>query len=112
VAGRDYQPVTGILWLFALQGAALAIVQCALTAAVAVDRTHAALVAWCGLALETALILTLADGSLRRVLAIAVACAAGVAVVTVVVALAVHTRRAEQTTAAAAEAAGTGPSAG
>lgn len=93
VAGRDYQPVTGLLWLFALQGAVLAIVQCALTAAVAVDRTHAALVAWCGLAIEAALILTIANGSLERVLSIAVSCATAVAVVTVAVALAVHARR-------------------
>ncbi|WP_308212163.1 MULTISPECIES: polysaccharide biosynthesis protein [Nocardia] len=60
-AGRDYAPIEGLLWLFALDGALLALLQGALLSAIAVDRTAPAVVIWLGLALEVALALTIID---------------------------------------------------
>lgn len=93
VIDQDYTPVVGLLWLFALQGALLAVAQGALISAVAADRTRAALIAWCGLIIEVVLILTAVDGDLERLLSIAVACSAGVAAVTVAFAVRLHSGR-------------------
>lgn len=60
-AGRDYAPIEGLLWLFALHGAVLAVLQGALLSAIAVNRTAFAGLAWAGLALEVVLMLTLAS---------------------------------------------------
>ena len=60
-AGRDYAPIQGLLWLFALHGAILAVLQGALLSAIAVRRTALAGLAWGGLALEVVLMLTLAN---------------------------------------------------
>ncbi|MFI5714709.1 polysaccharide biosynthesis protein [Nocardia sp. NPDC051750] len=60
-AGRDYAPIQGLLWLFALHGAILAVLQGALLSAIAVNRTALAALAWVGLALEVVLMLTLAS---------------------------------------------------
>ncbi|WP_328398595.1 polysaccharide biosynthesis protein [Nocardia sp. NBC_00416] len=59
-AGQDYAPIQGLLWLFALHGAILAVLQGALLSAIAVNRTALAGLAWAGLALEVVLMLTLA----------------------------------------------------
>ncbi|WP_433625481.1 polysaccharide biosynthesis protein [Nocardia sp. CA-120079] len=54
-AGQDYAPIQGLLWLFALQGAVLAVLQGALLSAIAVDRTALAALTWLGLAVEVVL---------------------------------------------------------
>ncbi|WP_433757663.1 polysaccharide biosynthesis protein [Nocardia sp. CA-135398] len=54
-AGQDYAPIQGLLWLFALQGAILAVLQGALLSAIAVDRTALAAVTWLGLLVEVVL---------------------------------------------------------
>lgn len=51
-AGRDYAPIQDLLWLFALAGALLAVLQGALLSAIAADRTAPAVVIWVGLAVE------------------------------------------------------------
>lgn len=61
LAGQDYAPIQGLLWLFALHGAILAVLQGALLSAIAVQRTALAGIAWTGLALEVVLVLTLAS---------------------------------------------------
>ncbi len=60
-AGQDYAPIEGLLWLFALHGAILAVLQGALLSAIAVQRTALAGIAWAGLVLEVVLVLTLAN---------------------------------------------------
>lgn len=91
LVGQDYAPVAGLLWAFALHGACLAIVQCALLSAIAGDRTRIALVAWAGLAVEMTLMLTVA-GTVGQMIGIAVCCAAATAAVSCAVALA-HSSR-------------------
>ncbi|MFD3744782.1 polysaccharide biosynthesis protein [Nocardia sp. NPDC058633] len=59
-AGEDYAPIQGLLWLFALHGAILAVLQGALLSAIAVERTALATVTWIGLAIEVTLMLTFA----------------------------------------------------
>ncbi len=69
--GDDYAPVQGILWMFAWNGAALAVLQGALLSAIAGERTHLAVVAWVGLAVEAALMFTVAD-TVREFITVAV----------------------------------------
>ncbi|RDI63162.1 hypothetical protein DFR76_111180 [Nocardia pseudobrasiliensis] len=78
-AGRDYAPIEGLLWLFALDGALLALLQGALLSAIAVDRTAPAVVTWIGLAVEVALALTLV-GTLPALITLATVVAAAVTV--------------------------------
>lgn len=59
-AGQDYAPIQGLLWLFALQGAILAVLQGALLSAIAVDRTSLAALTWLGLAVELVLMTSFA----------------------------------------------------
>ncbi|MGW0246116.1 polysaccharide biosynthesis protein [Nocardia goodfellowii] len=59
-AGADYAPIQGLLWLFALHGAILAVLQGAVLSAIAVDRTALAALAWVGLAVEVTLALVFA----------------------------------------------------
>lgn len=59
-AGADYAPIQGLLWLFALHGAILAVLQGALLSAIAVERTALAAVTWIGLAIEITLMLAFA----------------------------------------------------
>ncbi|WP_416383000.1 polysaccharide biosynthesis protein [Nocardia flavorosea] len=61
LAGRDYAPIQGLLWLFALHGAILAVLQGALLSAIAVNRTALAALAWVGLTLEVVLMLVVAN---------------------------------------------------
>ncbi|WP_442944046.1 polysaccharide biosynthesis protein [Nocardia sp. NBC_00508] len=60
LAGEDYAPIQGLLWLFALHGAVLAVLQGAVLSAIAVDRTSLAVVTWLGLAVEVTLMLAFA----------------------------------------------------
>lgn len=59
-AGSDYAPIQGLLWLFALHGAILAVLQGAVLSAIALDRTALATLAWVGLAVEVTLTLLFA----------------------------------------------------
>ncbi|MEV6277254.1 polysaccharide biosynthesis protein [Nocardia sp. NPDC051832] len=59
-AGSDYAPIQGLLWLFALHGAILAVLQGAVLSAIALDRTALAALAWAGLAVEVTLTLLFA----------------------------------------------------
>ncbi|RDI46776.1 polysaccharide biosynthesis protein [Nocardia mexicana] len=59
-AGQDYAPIEGWLWLFALDGALLALLQGALLSAIAVDRTAPAAVTWAALAVEVVVMLVFA----------------------------------------------------
>lgn len=86
LVGDAYGPVQSLLWLFALQGACLAVLQGALLSAIAGERTHLALVAWAGLALEAVLMFTVAS-TLRQFIAVAVGVAAATAAVVAVLAL-------------------------
>jgi hypothetical protein len=84
IAGDDYLPVQGYLWIFALQGACLAVLQSGLLWAIAGNRTWLALVAWAGLAAEVVLFFTVATTVLQFVViaaSVAAACAAIVSVV-------------------------------
>lgn len=55
-AGHDYAPIEHWLWLFALDGALLALLQGALLSAIALDRTAPAVITWVGLAVEVSAI--------------------------------------------------------
>jgi hypothetical protein len=79
VVGDAYTPVQGLLWVFALQGAALAVMQGALLSSVARDRTGLTAAAWIALAVEAVVVLTWGT-SVARVAAIASSCAVATAV--------------------------------
>ncbi|MDJ0401826.1 polysaccharide biosynthesis protein, partial [Rhodococcus rhodochrous] len=68
LVGDAYGPVHSLLWLFALQGACLAVLPGALLSAIAGERTPLALVAWAGLVLEAVLRFPVAS-TLRQVIA-------------------------------------------
>lgn len=80
VMGEQYAPVSGVAWLFALQGAVLAVVQCLLLASVARGDTRPALAAWAVLAVEVLVIVTLVDDVVSLIV-VAVASAAAASVV-------------------------------
>jgi O-antigen/teichoic acid export membrane protein len=86
LAGRDYAPIEGLLWLFALDGALLALLQGALLSAIAADRTAPAALTWAGLVVEVLVLLVLAR-SLPVLVATATAVAAIVTAAIVVVVL-------------------------
>ncbi|MCC3318041.1 hypothetical protein [Nocardia africana] len=89
-AGRDYAPIEDLLWLFALAGALLAVLQGALLSAIAADRTAPAVVIWVGLAVEVGVAVPFVR-SLPVLIALATGVAATVtAVVVAVVIRAVH----------------------
>jgi O-antigen/teichoic acid export membrane protein len=81
LVGPAYAPITGLLWLFALQGAALTVLQSALLAGVARDRTRVAALAWAGLVVEVA-VLALRHGSVTQVLVVAAVVAVVLAALT------------------------------
>ncbi|MGW2662661.1 polysaccharide biosynthesis protein [Nocardia tengchongensis] len=66
-AGRDYAPIQGLLWLFALEGALLAVLQVTLLSAIAADRTAPAAITWIGLAAGVAVMLTCAHSVLSLI---------------------------------------------
>ncbi|MGQ4619197.1 polysaccharide biosynthesis protein [Nocardia sp. R7R-8] len=96
LAGADYAPIQGLLWMFALHGALLAVLQGAVLSAIAVDRTSLALVTWLGLVVEVTLMLALAR-SVPALITTAVSVAATTTVVVAVMVLraADHTARPE-----------------
>ncbi|MEU4710518.1 polysaccharide biosynthesis protein [Nocardia salmonicida] len=96
-AGADYAPIQGLLWLFALHGAILAVLQGALLSAIAVERTALAAVTWIGLAIETTLMLAFA-----RTIEALIGTAVSVAAVTTTI-VAVVVLRAARTTPRAPE---------
>ncbi|MGF6882118.1 hypothetical protein ABIA39_002717 [Nocardia sp. GAS34] len=75
-AGHDYAPIEGWLWLFALDGALLALLQGALLSAIAVDRTAPTAITWVGLAVEVIVI-----GLFARSLPVLIGTATGVVAV-------------------------------
>uniref|UniRef100_UPI002455095A hypothetical protein n=1 Tax=Nocardia wallacei TaxID=480035 RepID=UPI002455095A len=85
-AGQDYAPIENWLWLFALDGALLALLQGALLSAIAADRTAPAALTWAGLAVEITIMLTLAR-SLPALIGTATAVAAATTAVIVTVVL-------------------------
>lgn len=87
VVGDAYAPVKSYLWIFALQGACLAVVQSGLLWAIAGNRTRLAAIAWVGLAIEVVLLATVASTVLQFVV-VAASVAAACAVVMSAVALA------------------------
>lgn len=88
-AGQDYAPIQSMLWLFALHGAILAVLQGALLSAIAVERTALAAVTWVGLAVEVTLMLTFA-----RTIGSLIGTAVSVAAVTTAIVAAVVLRTA------------------
>ncbi|WP_132992465.1 polysaccharide biosynthesis protein [Gordonia zhaorongruii] len=64
VIPADYRPVAGLIWLFALTGALLAVLQLMLLAAIARNRARGAAPAFVVLIVEVTLILTVADSVL------------------------------------------------
>jgi len=85
-AGQDYAPVQGLLWLFALHGAILAVLQGAVLSAIAVDRTTPAALTWLGLAVEVVLMVLFARTA-PALIGTAVAVAATTTILVVVIAL-------------------------
>ncbi|MBE7163512.1 MAG: polysaccharide biosynthesis protein, partial [Williamsia herbipolensis] len=67
-------PVAGLLWLFAIGGGAMAVLQVALLAAIARHRTRVAAIPWAVLVVEVIVILTVAH-SVVGLVTIAAACA-------------------------------------
>ncbi|EGD53254.1 polysaccharide biosynthesis protein [Gordonia neofelifaecis NRRL B-59395] len=75
VISDDYRPVAGLMWLFALTGALLAILQLMLLTAIARDRARGALPALLVLVVEAVVILTAVD-SVPGLVAVAAGAAA------------------------------------
>lgn len=86
LVGADYAPVQGVLWMFALHGACLAVLQGALLSAIAGERTHLAAIAWLGLGVEVSLMLATAS-TVRQLITIAVCVASVTALVVGVLAV-------------------------
>ncbi|TWS21896.1 polysaccharide biosynthesis protein [Tsukamurella sputi] len=85
LAGEDYRPVQGLLWLFAAQGALLALLQGLLLYAIAVERTGMALFAWAVVAVEAAILLVVPRTPTEMITAAALCALAAVMVVGAVV---------------------------
>lgn len=83
LAGEDYRPVVPILWLFALTGSALSVLQVGLLAAIARDRTWIGLLSWTVLAVAVVLVVTVAHTILTLAM-IAAGCAVVATVSTLV----------------------------
>ena len=84
--GDAYAPVQSLLWVFALQGACLAVLQAGLLSAIASERTRLAGVAWLGLVVEAVLMTTVAS-TVQQFVAVAVGVAAVTAAVVAVLAV-------------------------
>lgn len=93
LVSAEYSPVVGSLWLFALEGALLAVVQGTLVSAVAVNRSGVAAVAWVGVLAEGAIVAGLTTMTVDRLLVVAVATVAGTAVITTFAAVRLHANR-------------------
>ncbi len=81
-AGRDYAPIEGLLWLFALEGALLAVLQVTLLSAIAADRTAPAAITWIGLGVGVAIMLTCAHSVLSLIVIATVTAAVTTLVIT------------------------------
>ncbi|MFE3753765.1 polysaccharide biosynthesis protein [Nocardia tengchongensis] len=81
-AGRDYAPIQGLLWLFALEGALLAVLQVTLLSAIAADRTAPAAITWIGLAAGVTVMLTCAHSVLSLIVIATVTAAVTTLVIT------------------------------
>ncbi|WP_066473665.1 polysaccharide biosynthesis protein [Skermania piniformis] len=86
LVGADYLPVQGLLWLFALNGACLAVLQGALLAAIAAERTRTSAVVWIALPVEIAAAAGFAD-SVTRLIVIATTTSAVTALIGCVLAV-------------------------
>lgn len=86
LVGDAYAPVQSLLWIFALQGACLAVLQGGLLSAIASERTHLAGVAWIGLVVEAVLMTTVAS-TVQQFVAVAASVAAVTAAVVAVLAV-------------------------
>ncbi|KXO99486.1 lipopolysaccharide biosynthesis protein [Tsukamurella pseudospumae] len=87
LAGAEYRPVQGLLWLFAAQGALIALLQGLLLYAIAIERTRMAGYAWAVLAVEAAVLLTWPRTPAEMITAAALGALAAVMVVGAVVAI-------------------------
>lgn len=87
--GDQYRPITGWLWLFALAGAAQALVQVVALAAIATDRTWVGLIVWAAVAVEIVLAVWAADSAVSLAVI-----SAGVSTATAAVAAVAVTRSA------------------
>ena len=85
LAGEDYRPVQGLLWLFAAQGALLALLQGLLLYAIAVERTRLALFAWAVVGAEAAILLVVPSTPAEMITAAALCALAAVRVIGAVV---------------------------
>nr|WP_235947912.1 polysaccharide biosynthesis protein [Nocardia terrae] len=81
-AGPDYTPIEGLLWLFALEGALLAVLQAVLLSAIATDRTAPAAITWIGLGIGVTVMLTRAHTVLSLITVATVTAAATTLVIT------------------------------
>lgn len=86
LAGQDYAAVQGYLWIFALQGAALAVLQGVLLWAIAGERTMLAAIAWFGLLIELLLLVVVAS-TLAQFIVVAASVATATTVIVAAVAL-------------------------
>jgi O-antigen/teichoic acid export membrane protein len=86
LVGDAYAPVQSLLWVFALQGACLAVLQGGLLSAIASERTALAGVAWVGLVVEAVLMTTVAS-TVQQFVVVAAAVAAVTATVVAVLAV-------------------------
>lgn len=89
VIGDDYRGVQNYIWIFALQGACLALLQSVLLWAIAGERTPLALLAWFGVAVEVVLLVFVASSLVQFV----VVAASVAAVTTTAVSVAALSRR-------------------
>ncbi|WAC53704.1 polysaccharide biosynthesis protein [Gordonia sp. SL306] len=80
VVRPEYQPLVGVLWLFAYTGSMLAVLQVALLSAIARQATAISLVTWVSVGAEVVVILTVVHGIVA--LAVTAAVTATVAAVT------------------------------
>lgn len=85
LAGEEYRAVQGWLWLFAAQGALLALLQGLLLYSIATERTRMSALAWVILAIEAAVLLTIPHTVGEMITAAALCAAAAVLVIGVVV---------------------------
>lgn len=81
LAGEEYRAVQGWLWLFAAQGALLALLQGLLLYSIATERTRMSALAWVILAVEAAVLLTVPHTVGEMITAAALCAAAAVMVV-------------------------------
>ncbi len=75
IAGEEYRPLTGVLWLFAATGAILAVLALLLLAVIAVQRTVVGAAVWLSAALEAGAILAWAHSVLSLIMIAAIAAA-------------------------------------